>query len=109
MEMAEPRPNARQRGVRQRFGDGHARLAEPLLGCGERGLKRLLDFVEAFPGGRFVGRWNTAQTLLCRLQPAALGAKKLNSCGFERLSVARALERRLTGRRELIELGQKIP
>ncbi len=56
-------------------------------------LNLLLDFVEAFAGGRPVGLVDLPQSLLDRLQPAALGAQELNARGLQGGRILRCIER----------------
>ena len=67
-----------------------------------------LPFVEALARRRPVGRIDFAQPLLGRLEPAALGAKKLDSGRFERSRISCGGQRRSRRCRKFIKLGEKI-
>ncbi len=109
MEMADPRANAGDCRIEDRFGGHGGRLLQPLVRRGERGLNRLFDLVEPLAGGRLFGGHLRAQTLLRGSELPALSAKEFNTSRFQCFPIAHGLESRASSRTELIELGEKIP
>ena len=83
MQAAQTGADSGHRGIElPGLGLGTHAVGQPRTGGLVSGLDRLLDLVEPFAGGRFLGLIDRAQALLHGLQPPALDAEELDACGL---------------------------